>query len=140
MKEQDIGRCVHILSRQIKRNLDEVVSKYNVTSVQCAILEFIYMETKKRNIYAKDIESEFDIRKSTIAEILSLMEKNELIERQNVAKDARLKKLVLTQKAIDIRNELRKEIKRVEKKMRNNLTDEEIKEFIRLIMKISNNL
>lgn len=140
MKEQDIGRCVHILSRQIKRNLDEVVSKYNVTSVQCAILEFIYMETKKRNIYAKDIESEFDIRKSTIAEILSLMEKNELIERQNVAKDARLKKLVLTQKAIDIRNELRKEIKRVEKKMRNNLTDEEIKEFIRLIMKMSNNL
>ena len=140
MKEQDIGRCVHMLSRQIKRNLDEVVSKYNVTSVQCAILEFIYMETKKRNIYAKDIESEFDIRKSTIAEILSLMEKNELIERQNVAKDARLKKLVLTQKAIDIRNELRKEIKRVEKKMRNNLTDEEIKEFIRLIMKISNNL
>ena len=140
MKEQDIGRCVHMLSRQIKRNLDEVVSKYNVTSVQCAILEFIYMETKKRNIYAKDIESEFDIRKSTIAEILSLMEKNELIERQNVAKDARLKKLVLTQKAIDIRNELRKEIKRVEKKMRNNLTDEEIKEFIRLIMKMSNNL
>lgn len=140
MKEQDIGRCVHMLSRQIKRNLDEVVSKYNVTSVQCAILEFVYIESKKRNIYARDIESEFDIRKSTIAEILSLMEKNELIERQNVVKDARLKKIVITQKAIDTRNELRKAIKKVEKKMKNNLTDEEINEFIRLVVKISNNL
>lgn len=140
LKEHEIGRYVHILSRQIKRNIDEVVAEYNVTSVQCAIVEYVYKKSQEDYVFARDIEYEFNLRKSTIAEVLSLMEKNGLIKRENVSKDARLKKIVLTQKAMEIRKNVSKAIEDVEAKMREGLTDEELEEFIRLISKISNNL
>ena len=42
------------------------------------------------------------------------MEKNGLIKRENVSKDARLKKIVLTQKAMEIRKNVSKAIEDVE--------------------------
>ena len=89
IEEQDIGRSIHILSRLIKRRIDEAVSKYNVTSVQCAVIEFI--SHKKGDVFAKDIESKFSMRRATVAEILSLMEKNGLIKNVNENKRVKIK-------------------------------------------------
>ena len=50
-------------------------------------------------IIRKDIEEEFQIRKSTVTGILQLMEKNGFIYRESVEKDARLKRIVPTKKA-----------------------------------------
>ena len=140
MEEQDLGRYVHILSRQIKKRIDESVSIYDVTSVQCAILGFINRESKKGDVFAKDIEGKFNMSRATIAEILSLMEKNNLIERRADTKDARLKKIVLKKKALDIQNSVNKEIRKVEKEMKKGLTEKEVEEFVYLISKISDNL
>lgn len=140
MEEQDLGRYVHILSRKIKKRIDESVSIYDVTSVQCAILSFINRESKKGDVFAKDIESKFNMSRATIAEILSLMEKNDLIQRRADTKDARLKKIVLKKKALDIQNSVSKEICKVEKEMKKGLTEKEVEEFVYLISKISDNL
>ena len=61
-----------------------------------------FAENADRDIFQKDFEEEFSIRRSTATKILQLMEKNGLIERQKVESDARLKKIVLTNKALDI--------------------------------------
>lgn len=140
IEEKDIGRYVHILSRQIKREIDEAVSKYNVTSVQCAVIGFIFEKSKNTNVFAKDIESTFNMRRATVAEILALMEKNNLIERISIQEDARLKKIVLTQKSLEIKNNVSKKIIEVEKRIKRGLSKEEIEEFSRIIIKISKNL
>lgn len=140
IEKQDIGRCVQILSRQIKRRIDEVVSKYDVTSVQCAIIEFISYMGEKGDAFAKDIESNFNMRRATVAEVLSLMEKNDLIKREISSKDARLKKIVLTEKSLKIKESFERDIKRVEKQLVQNFTEQEKQEFFRLINKMSNNL
>ena len=75
MEKQDIGRYIHILSRQVRRKIDEAVASYNVTAVQCSMIGFIFESNKKGSVYAKDIESKFNMRRATVAEILSLMEK-----------------------------------------------------------------
>ena len=49
----------------------------------------------------KDFEQQFNIRRSTASNILALIEKNGLIQRESVPYDARLKKIVLTDKAIE---------------------------------------
>ena len=140
IEEKDIGRYVHILSRQIKREIDEAVSKYNVTSVQCAVIGFIFEKSKNTNVFAKDIESTFNMRRATVAEILALMEKNNLIERIAIQEDARLKKIVLTQKSLEIKNNVSKKIIEVEKRIKRGLSKEEIEEFSRIIIKMSKNL
>lgn len=138
IEEQDIGRSIHILSRLIKRRIDEAVYKYNVTSVQCAVIEFI--SHKKGDVFAKDIESNFNMRRATVAEVLSLMEKNDLIKREVSSKDARLKKIVLTKKTLKIKASFEKDIKKVEKQLVQDFTESEKQDFFRLINKMSNNL
>lgn len=138
IEEQDIGRSIHILSRLIKRRIDEAVSKYNVTSVQCAVIEFI--SHKKGDVFAKDIESNFNMRRATVAEVLSLMEKNDLIKREVSCEDGRLKKIILTKKSLKIKESFEKEIKKVEKELVDGITENERQELVRLINKMSENL
>lgn len=140
MEKNDIGRSIHILSRQIKRKVDEAVAEYNVTAVQCSLIGYIFAKSKEGNVYAKDIESKFNMRRATVAEILSLMEKNGLIERNYMSEDARLKAITLTDKSLDIKNSIEKEIKKVEKDLRKGLTDEELDNFIDILDKMSKNL
>ena len=118
MEEKDIGKYIHILSRQIKREIDEAVSKYNVTSVQCAVIGFIFEKGKNADVFAKDLENTFNMRRATVAEILSLMEKNKLIVRISSKEDARLKKIVLTKKALEIKKAVFQKIKEVENKLK----------------------
>lgn len=136
----DIGRCVHILSRQIKRKVDEAVSKYDVTAVQCSFIKIIDEGAKKGAVYAKDIEVKFNMRRATVAEILSLMEKNGLIIRKSNNGDARLKKIFLTQKSLEIQSSIEKEIKKVEDNLKKDLTKEEIEQFMKIVKKMSENI
>lgn len=140
IESRDIGRCVHILSRQIKRKVDEAVSKYDVTAVQCSFIKLIGEGAKHGDVYAKDIEAKFNMRRATVAEILSLMEKNGLITRESHVGDARLKKITLTQKSIEIQKNIENEIKKVEDSLKNNLTKEEIDKFMEIVQKMSKNL
>lgn len=140
IENNDIGRSIHILSRQIKRKVDEAVSKYNVTAVQCSFIEFINRNRKEGNVYAKDIESRFNMRRATVAEILSLMEKNGLIERKSMSEDARLKEITLTKKSTEIINSVETEVKKVEKDLKKDLTEEELQNFMNILEKMSKNL
>lgn len=140
IENNDIGRCIHILSRQIKRKVDESVSRYNVTAVQCSFIELIYKSGKKGNVYAKNIESKFNMRRATVAEILSLMEKNGLIERKSIQEDARLKEITLTNKSMEIINNIAREVKKVEKDLKKDLTEEELQSFMNILEKMLKNL
>lgn len=140
IEKVEIGRFIHILSRQVKRKVDEAVSSYNVTAVQCSFIGFIFQKSKNGNVYAKDIEKKFNMRRATVAEILSLMEKNGLIERKSMSEDARLKEINLTQKSMEIKNSIEKEIKKVEKDLKKGLTQEELKIFVNILEKMSKNL
>ena len=49
MDKKLIGLNVHIFSRKIKRTLDNVFNKYHLTSVQSAVLEYIYKRNTGKN-------------------------------------------------------------------------------------------
>lgn len=140
MDQQDIGLKIHIVSRQIKRKMDTVVNKYNLTGVQSAILGYIYKKSKKGLVYAKDIEKDFDMRRATATGILQLMEKQGLIKREKENADARLKSIKLTEKALEIQKEIEKVIKESEKNLRKDLSEKEIKEFLGILSKMSKNI
>ena len=98
MWNYELGRNVHMLSRLLKRNTDIEVTKYGITGVQSAMIGFIYEKSRKKDVFAKDIEKEFDLRRASSAGLIQNMEKNGLIKREMVGNDARLRKIVLTRK------------------------------------------
>ena len=141
MDEELIGLNVHIFSRNIKRTLDNVFNKYHLTSVQSAVLEYIYKRnTKGEKVYSKDIEKTFDMRRATSAGILQLLEKQGLIIRELENKDSRLKNIILTEKALEVQKEIKRAIEENERKIRKNIPKEEIKQFLKILNKMYNNL
>ena len=63
------------------------------------IIEYLYRH-RDEPVFQRDIEREFSITRSTVTNILQLMERKGYIRRQSVPQDARLKQLVLTEEGI----------------------------------------
>jgi len=104
MREKSVGIQLRRLNNQIRRYMDCSASKKKVDSVTGTNGWIICYLANHRDteIFQKDLEKRFGITRSTASKVLSLMERKGLIARQSVPYDARLKKIALTQKAIDI--------------------------------------
>ena len=66
------------------------------------IIEYLYRH-REEQVFQRDIEREFSITRSTVTNILQLMERKGYIQRQSVPQDARLKQLVLTEEVYFLR-------------------------------------
>ena len=141
MKEEyEIGKQIQMLSRKIKRKMDETFLNYGITGGQAFMLKFIHEKQKVEKVYAKNIENEFDMRRPTVTGILQLMEQNQLIERKAEGNDARLKEIVITKKGMKIVNSIDSNVEHVEKKYVMNIPKEEIQAFLTTIDKLLKNI
>lgn len=137
-----IGFEVKTLSNLIKRKLDQSVfcpHSGHPTGMQGIIIGYLY-HNQDRDIFQKDIEAQLNIRRSTATGILQLMEKNGLIERAAVSHDARLKKLLLTSKAISLHDDVMKKLNELEKLITRGLSPEEVEAFLATLQKMKKNL
>lgn len=143
MKETErIGLAVNATSHLFKREVDNALNKRcteKITGMQGFIIHYI-TRNSDRDIFQKDIEKEFSIRRSTATSILQLMEKKGLITRQSVNSDARLKKIVLTEKSLKRHEIFKEELERMEEKLSAGLTEKEKTDFFRIIEKIKSNI
>ena len=71
---------------------------------------------------------------------LKTMEQNGFIERVSVESDARLKKIILTDKAIKIHEEIMRDIERRETLLKKGFTNAEIEQFLAMIDRLILNL
>ena len=142
MESRKLGFELHRSSRLVKRYMDKDASKLYIVKITCThgwALGFFF-NNKDRDVFQKDFEQEFNIRRSTASNILALIEKNGLIERKSVPYDARLKKITLTRKALDIQQEIDKAFEKLEDTMKKDISQEELEVFFRVIDKINSNL
>lgn len=72
-----------------------------ISHTQSHILLYIY-RSAERDVYQKDVEKEFGITRSTASRMMMQLEQRGLVERVGVQHDARLKKMLLTEKAVGI--------------------------------------
>lgn len=134
----EIGRT----SRLIKRVMDNSGAKEyidKVTGTHGWALGYFHRNLG-RDIFQKDFEKEFDIRRSTASSILSLMERNGLIERKSVPDDGRLKKIVLTEKALELHQRVDDAFCKMEEDISQGITAEETDILFKIIDKINNNI
>jgi len=138
-----VGMEIKALSNLFKRQLEAIgcCSMENApTGVQGMVIHFLADNQGKRDIFQRDIELLFSMRRPTATGILQLMEKNGLLLREPVDYDARLKRLILTPKALHFHEEITRKLQAVEDLALRGLTPEEIDTFFRLTEKIRQNL
>jgi len=132
-----IGREVNIFINRVNRQISNAVAIHGITGAQAHIINFIYNESNKRDIYQRDVEKEFDIRRSSTTNALQLLERKGLISRQSVMGDARLKKVVLTEAGIEIQKKVSTIIIQSEQILQEQLTYHELTTLITIIDKLS---
>ncbi len=88
LKEIHMGRLIQVLSHQMKRKscVNSMINDDGLTTMQKHVLKFLLLETLHKVVYQKDIEEEFQIRKSTATGMLQLLEKNGFIVRESEKK------------------------------------------------------
>lgn len=142
MNKKKLGFELMCSSRRVKRYMDSDATKTYVdkmTGTHGWAVGFFY-NNRDRDVFQRDFEQEFNIRRSTASNILSLMEKNGLITRESVPYDARLKKIVLTKKALNVQSVVIDAFDRLEQQMRYGISDEEMETFFVVLEKINKNL
>jgi DNA-binding MarR family transcriptional regulator len=139
-----IGGKIRRLANVIKRNtlnLDSVKELDEITQTNHYIMGFIHSRVDRGiEVYQKDIENEFGITRSTASTVISLMEKKGLIIRESVLEDARLKKLVLTEKGMELNNKVIRSLEEYDDKLLSGFSDEEINQLLIFLERIKNNL
>ena len=135
-----IGFQIRAVSNLIKRKLYETHPDGQplLTDLQGRILGFLY-HNQDREIFQKDIEEHFYIRRSTVSRLLAGMEEQGLLQRIPVPWDARLKKLVLTPKSIALNREIFRRLDEMERLLEQGLSRQELEEFLRILEKIKQN-
>lgn len=99
------------------------------------LIGFLY-DNRDKDIYQRDLQKHFSVRRSTMTGILQVMEKEGMVTRRPVEWDARLKKIELTEKAVQSHERFRRTIEDIEARISSGLTPEEKETFIRLCGKI----
>ena len=122
-------KMVSNLMRHSANACTTCVEATNLTGMQLFILEYLYQH-QEQDVFQRDLEAEFHVRRSTVTGILKGMEKKGLIQRLSVEEDARLKRIVLTPQAVV----------RMEKIALRGLSEAEIEVFLEILEKMKANL
>lgn len=93
------GILIKNVNNDLDRNADEFAHSLDLTRMQMSVIDYISRNENKQNIFQKDIEKEFNIRRASATSALKLMETKDLIVRVPMPEDARLKRIMLTVKA-----------------------------------------
>ena len=91
MNQRKLGLEIHIADLAFKRACDEceeIANEKQLTGTHGYILGYLAKQGDAP-VYQRDIESHFGIRRSSASALLTLMERNGLVERHAVTGDAR---------------------------------------------------
>lgn len=136
----DVGRLINMISHQLKRQMCFHEEESGLTNMQKRVLHHILFQSLRKDIYQKDIEKEFQIRRSTATGILQLLEKNGFVVRESVEWDARLKKIVPTEKAEGVREEILSNIRYMEKILKQGISKQDMETCRKVLEQMSENL
>lgn len=134
------GKWINRVSHQLKRQIFWDEKPEDLTILQKSILHFILFETMHRDLYQKDLEKEFKVRRSTASENLRMLESKGYVRRECARQDARLKRIIPTRKAVLLRDELLSAIERTEGRIREGVEEEDLEVFFKVLKHISSNL
>lgn len=128
-----------MMTRRILKYAKELEIPFILSPVQLKILHYLFIHSNEI-VHQRDIESVIDSRRSTTSGILNTMEKNNLVKRLNSIKDARSKKIILTDYSYQLFKGIQKEQELFEEKVSELITPEELEIFFKVTEKIKTNI
>lgn len=140
--QEQIGMEIKVLYN-LYRRINDTYGNSNYIKGVCGsnlwIIGYLTMNEGK-DVFQKDLEKQFSIRRSTASKTLQLMEDKGLIRREPVFYDARLKKIILTDKALEIHKMIVEDIQNANTIASKGISQEELNSFFSVADKMIKNL
>ncbi len=136
--EKSLATELRSINNLLERRLNAIISQNeadDVTPMHGVILGYLNFHTD-HDVYQRDIETQFNITRSTVTSILKLMEQKGYIRREAVSHDARLKKIVMTELGHRAFVRIDSSIRQTEELLRSAVTPEEYVQLITLLEKV----
>lgn len=141
-EHEHIGYQLKSLDHMFRRHMDAAIRENGFEGMSVMngwIIKFLD-ENEGRPVYQKDMEKKFNVGRSSLAGTLKIMEEKGFIERVSVARDARLKQVLLTDKGRTYMQKMEEDRERLESRVIKGLSEEELSTFRNIIRKMKENL
>lgn len=123
---------------EVRRRLEALGRDEKITGPKRGIIQKIGDSPKP--ILEKDVSSCFNLRKSSVSELITSLENDGFIERIRSEDDARCKHLVLTNKGMEAYKDGQNHLNKVQNEIVSGLSIKEQNELNMMLDKIINNL
>ena len=97
-----LGCTINIIANKLKRQIEKNNQAFGISAIQGRIIQYIKRKSKNKDVFQKDLENEFELRGASLSSTLQNLEYQGLIIREPLSSDQRLKRIVLTKKALEI--------------------------------------
>jgi len=131
-------RYITRVSNKIRREFDIAPTFKEISVAEARTLYFLL--DRKEPTYQKDIEYEYCLRPPSASRLLARMEEHGFIKRESIEEDGRYKRITVTDKGLKYKDEVLKKLRRLEAKVTDGLTDEDIEVFCRVMKQMTDNL
>ncbi len=126
-RAQGMGKRLRMLNNAIRRYMDRYSRKTEIDHLTCSNGWIIgHIAENGGSAFQKDLESEFGITRSTCSKVIILLEKKGMLKRESVSHDARLKKITLTEKSMEVFKIMQEDGDRVEARLTKGFTPQEL--------------
>lgn len=139
-QKYSIGIYIRKTNILLDRNLNLIIAKNNAHGgTQGMVLKYL-SKNKDKEVFQKDLEESFGVRRSTMSEILDSLQKDGFIIRQVSELDKRMNRITLTQKGIDESELMEQSMNEFDRLLQQGISTKEKEEFIKTINKVLLNL
>ena len=143
MTSVPLGKQLKSVSNLFSRRINQIPLYHegeNLTPMQRMIIVMIHERSQTQDVFQRDLEKSFSIRRSTVTGVLQLMEKRGLLVREPSAQDGRLKRLRLTETSNALFAIIQKNLQETEAVLCQGLTQQELLFFSDILAKMEQNL
>lgn len=141
MDGQGMGIRLRMLNNAIRRYMDRYSLKSELDHLTCSNGWIIgYIHDAGGSVFQKDLEGEFGITRSTASKVIILLEKKGMLKREGVSHDARLKKIMLTEKSMEVIKIMQEDRERMESRLKKGFTEQELEVLYGFFDRIQSNL
>ena len=140
-REDSVGYKMRLIHNHIHKQMEakRLENEGNITGMQRWTVGFL-KDHEEMDIYQRDIEQEFKVSRATASNMLAVMERKGLITREPVSFDARLKKIVLTEKARAMSERAEADVHEMEVRITDGFSEAELLQFKGYLNRVMKNL
>ena len=138
MREDEINHLIRMISHKVRAKGDADLKERGLTFSQLQVL--ITLHRHGGSMSQRELEKELNISHPTVVGLVQRLEKNAYVESWTDETDKRIKHVKQSEKALKMKEEMRRRWSDMTTQMFHRLTDEEKEELYRMLSVISNDL